>query len=605
MNGFFKPLEKYPSQLILLVVMIFAVPMQALSETSDIRVLIDVSGSMKKNDPKNLRAPAVRLLVGLMPEGTSAGIWTFAQYVNMQVKHGKVNKNWKSIAANESKKIHSRGLYTNIEEALRRASASWNNTEPTKKRNIILLTDGMVDVAKDKQKNQASRQRVINELLPKLKKAKVKVHAIALSDNVDKELLGLLSGQTGGWYEEVADASELERAFLKLFEASAATPTLAINKNRFSVDSSINDMTVLVFRGQGEHISLTTPAGKQSDYKNKPAQFEWVQENNYELITVKKPEVGDWVIGGSKDPDNRVMIVTNLKLVTNSLPTAMLRKDKILVEASLYDQDKKISKSSFLELVKFSVNENNSLLDYLIDAGENGDKKAKDAVYSGYPLMNLSEGEHEVIIRAVGATFERNIRHRILSFDTLAHVKTPLSKEGDKYYIQLIPHTQLLKPDSLNVSASIEERPVAISKDPGGLWSGEVGKENEGKTVEIKIEGKRNNEKEVSITLSKPIIDTEHKAKKVEKSKAEEKEPEQEKNKENKTQKEDDEPKEKMDKQEGETGEEKDEETNWLMVSWVVLMINIVLAIIGILGFKWWKKKRDKAKAEEAEEVSV
>ena len=42
-------------------------------ENSDVRVLIDVSGSMKKNDPKNLRSPALRLLVGLLHRAALLG----------------------------------------------------------------------------------------------------------------------------------------------------------------------------------------------------------------------------------------------------------------------------------------------------------------------------------------------------------------------------------------------------------------------------------------------------------------------------------------------------------------------------------------------------
>ncbi len=46
--------------------------------TSDVRVVIDVSGSMKQNDPQNLRAPGLRLLSGLLPPESAAGVWTFA-----------------------------------------------------------------------------------------------------------------------------------------------------------------------------------------------------------------------------------------------------------------------------------------------------------------------------------------------------------------------------------------------------------------------------------------------------------------------------------------------------------------------------------------------
>ena len=54
-----------------------------LPEQSDVRIIVDISGSMKDTDPDNLRQPAVRLLARLLPEGASAGVWTFGQYVNM------------------------------------------------------------------------------------------------------------------------------------------------------------------------------------------------------------------------------------------------------------------------------------------------------------------------------------------------------------------------------------------------------------------------------------------------------------------------------------------------------------------------------------------
>ncbi|MBL4680318.1 MAG: VWA domain-containing protein [Pseudomonadales bacterium] len=61
----------------------------------NIRLIIDISGSMKKNDPQNLRIPAVNLLVNILPKGTHAGVWTFGQYVNDLIPFQKVNQTWK------------------------------------------------------------------------------------------------------------------------------------------------------------------------------------------------------------------------------------------------------------------------------------------------------------------------------------------------------------------------------------------------------------------------------------------------------------------------------------------------------------------------------
>ena len=184
---------------------------------SDTRILIDISGSMKKNDPANLRRPALRLLVGLMPEDARAGVWTFGQYVNMQVPLGKVDKAWKIRARQGAGKIHSRGLFTNIEEVLKRSIADWQGADTKYRRHLILLTDGMVDVSRKAEESADSRQRILDQILPQLKQYDAKVHTIALSERADHELMKTLSDETGGWYEQVNDAAQLQRIFLRLF----------------------------------------------------------------------------------------------------------------------------------------------------------------------------------------------------------------------------------------------------------------------------------------------------------------------------------------------------------------------------------------------------
>ena len=91
-------------------------------ENADVRVLIDISGSMRKNDPDNLRRPALRMLAGLLQPGTRAGVWTFARWVNNLVPVAEVDAVWKKRSQSLSKQISSPGQFTNIEEVLDAAS---------------------------------------------------------------------------------------------------------------------------------------------------------------------------------------------------------------------------------------------------------------------------------------------------------------------------------------------------------------------------------------------------------------------------------------------------------------------------------------------------
>ncbi|MDC3058749.1 hypothetical protein OA099_05285, partial [Litorivicinus sp.] len=51
--------------------------MTATASPTDVRVLVDVSGSMKKADPKSVRGPATALLAALLPDQSQGGIWLF------------------------------------------------------------------------------------------------------------------------------------------------------------------------------------------------------------------------------------------------------------------------------------------------------------------------------------------------------------------------------------------------------------------------------------------------------------------------------------------------------------------------------------------------
>jgi len=121
--------------IILLPVFVWAAQeVESQPQNSDIRVLIDVSGSMKKNDPKNLRLPALRLLVGLLPSDSTAATWNFGTNTTLLVPLGKTDEKWKKTARQASKKIHSRDLFTNIGLALEAAIAGWNKQPSSKKK---------------------------------------------------------------------------------------------------------------------------------------------------------------------------------------------------------------------------------------------------------------------------------------------------------------------------------------------------------------------------------------------------------------------------------------------------------------------------------------
>jgi hypothetical protein len=183
----------------------------------DVRIIIDISGSMKQTDPNNLRIPALNLLLELMPEGARAGIWTFGRFVNNLVPVDQVDQAWRERAKKSADRINSLGLHTNLAGALN--DAAWGlNADNGFQQSIILLTDGKLDMpgtesGKAEQNNKQERQKLMSTVLDKYRDAGANIHTLALSDFADKNLLQEIALETDGLYSEAQDADALMKAF--------------------------------------------------------------------------------------------------------------------------------------------------------------------------------------------------------------------------------------------------------------------------------------------------------------------------------------------------------------------------------------------------------
>ncbi|MET0050283.1 MAG: VWA domain-containing protein [Candidatus Thiodiazotropha sp.] len=454
-----------------------------VDEMADVRILIDVSGSMKKNDPENLRRPALRLLVGLLPPDTRAGVWTFGQYVNMQIPLGQVDKAWKAKARKSSESIGSPGQFTNIEDALKRATEDWSGPPGPYRRSVILLTDGMVDISKDRARNAASKKRIIQGILPGLKQQGVTIHTIALSKNADHELMRQLADTTGGWYEMTESADALQKLFLRLFEKVGKPDAIPLKDNKFSIDPSITEATLLVFRKpDAQPTQVIPPDGDTFGADNAPPHVTWHRDKGYDMLTIVNPQAGEWRIRAEVDPDNRVMVVTDLKMRTTDLPNKVIQGETFPFNVSFSDHGKTIEKPEFLNVVNVTAIVNDvagaSEPQPLLDDGQNGDQQANDGVFSTrFGGENLNSGVGEWVIDARGPTF---MRERRAAFEVVPPVALTLTpwQEGQGLDLNLKADETLIDPASAKLEVWLEDEsgvPVELEVDnQGSQLSGKI-----------------------------------------------------------------------------------------------------------------------------------
>ncbi|KPQ01396.1 vWA domain-containing protein [Marinobacter sp. HL-58] len=404
-----------------LLVAVFSLPLVVAAQSSpnlelpddaDIRIIVDISGSMKANDPDNLRQPAVRLLARMLPEGASAGVWTFGQYVNMLVPHAGVTDGWRQQAIERSDQINSVALRTNLGEALSVASDRYlSGSDELGNTDFILLSDGKVDISDDAGANDAERERILGPLLEELDNRGATIHTVALSDEADQALLERLAAETGGSYSLAPSAEALTRAFLKALNTAVPQQQIPIDGDGFSVDAGVDEFTALIFRADEQpsdtrELGLISPEGEEATADSVPDGMRWVRETEYDLITVSDPAAGQWRIDGELGEGSRVTVVSDLRMVVSPVPPMFTEDEPVELRVAFFEDDQKIDNTDFLGVIDVRLT---------LTSGDgrsgtktlSGDEPPADGVYTDDISRLPDEGEYELDVVADGQTFSR------------------------------------------------------------------------------------------------------------------------------------------------------------------------------------------------------
>ncbi|MCW8933932.1 MAG: VWA domain-containing protein [Gammaproteobacteria bacterium] len=283
----------------------------------DTVVIMDSSGSMKQTDPKQLRKPAAKLFISLLDNQDRLSVVSFSSkawpitYLTQLESDKQLNQ-----ALRATDKISHKGMYTNIHSAIAKGieflkESDQINREPI----IILMSDGQMDVGNKEQSAQL-REKIFEDLLPQLIEHNIKIYSIAFTEASDQELLQEVADATDGRYALAASDDVLHKVFSKIFEQTKQPDMLPLNENKFIVDASINEITIIANKAsENSQIYLQPPGGEKINSTFKSEKVKWFVSTSFDMITIQKPDEGEWKILFSDD-DNRAYIVTDIKLRT-------------------------------------------------------------------------------------------------------------------------------------------------------------------------------------------------------------------------------------------------------------------------------------------------
>ncbi len=458
---------------------------RASSGTSvDLRILIDTSGSMHHTDPLNLRVPALRLVVGLLPQGARAGVYLFDERVVNVMPPAEITAAWQASALRAASRVNSRGQWTDIGLALEKVTADWQGPPGDTQRKILLMSDGMEDISPDQAVNAAAKAKLLSQTLPKVRATGASIYSIALSDEADQELLHKLATDTNGWYEHAGDAGLLQRLFLRLFSQAVQRDTLPLKDNRFVVDGTVHDLTMVVFHGTGDKpVGIVAPDGTRYSHETPPVQGRWATEQGYDMITIENPTPGSWQVQASTDPDNRVMVVTDISMEMDPIPTAGLVGEHLDLTARLREKGKVVTDHDFLGLLNFTVTRTTESADHdsrqLHDDGVTPDVTAGDGVFSTSLDDLLRPGNQELRVAIEGETFQRELHYSIHLYPTGVETSVQGGEGGGPRTIVARPVPEVVDPGSLAVTATLTDstgsaQPLAFTRGADGVWSAPI-----------------------------------------------------------------------------------------------------------------------------------
>ncbi len=182
----------------------------------DMVLVLDNSGSMKKNDPQFLTNQAVTGFIEHLNESTRLAIVIFDQDVDLAVPFLEVNSGNRSELLASLDSIDYKGLFTDSPAAIERAIYELkSNGRQDAQKIIVFMTDGIVDTGKadvDLEKAKWLKQ----DLAADAAENEIKMFGVAFTEAADFQLIQSLAQQTQGEYYRALKAEDLDRVFEKI-----------------------------------------------------------------------------------------------------------------------------------------------------------------------------------------------------------------------------------------------------------------------------------------------------------------------------------------------------------------------------------------------------
>ena len=311
-----------------------------MTSPADVRVLVDVSGSMKKADPKAVRGPATALLAALLPDLSRGGIWLFGSDVRELVPYGPVDARWDALGKPIEASIGSTDRFTHIESAVRTGIRA-SDQPVSGVCHVILITDGIVDVRGGKDASSISRDRIIKSLLPEASDRNCRIHTIALSDQADLPLLRQMALETGGLFTLLDQPGDLIPVMLDALELALRSQQLPIRDQQIKIDPDIRQLRLIRLNSESD-IELKTDSKVINSTSENPS-IVYYRGSGYQTLIWSNPTPDRYTLTSDLGPTDRILIDSDVRLELTELPPTISSDQTLGLSASVMSKNGQIT----------------------------------------------------------------------------------------------------------------------------------------------------------------------------------------------------------------------------------------------------------------------
>lgn len=281
-------------------------------------ILFDVSGSMRQSDPNRLSVAAAQLFSNLSQPDDAVGLAAFSDRAAALVPvTSSKDANARETLLRSLTKLEFNGQTTNLAAALEAGLAAFPDVEDsTHRKLVLLLTDGQLDLGKNREEEEAAaRTRILQSLIPEYHRRDISLYTIAFTTAADRGFLKKMAEASAGESRFIADAPTLHRAFSQIFIGAHDAQSFPLEQGNIRIDESIKELSLVFAKTTpGEHIALLSPQQRTVQANDTPEGTTWLSTPAYDLVRMHAPQPGIWQIERSGNVHSGVGIIAESTL---------------------------------------------------------------------------------------------------------------------------------------------------------------------------------------------------------------------------------------------------------------------------------------------------